>query len=66
MKGREFIRKLKKSGAVIVGKRGKGGHVLVEYKGKKTTVPFHGDADLGSGLLKNICAQLGLDPRDVL
>jgi predicted RNA binding protein YcfA (HicA-like mRNA interferase family) len=45
MKGREFIRRLRRAGAIVIP--GKGGHILVEYQGKRTTVPFHGNLDLG-------------------
>lgn len=66
MKGRQFIRKLRQAGVLIVEGRGKGGHQFAIYQGKRTTVPFHGDDDLSPPFLKTICKQLGLDPRDVL
>ena len=66
MKGKQFIRKLRKAGVAIEERRGKGGHVLARYRGKQTTIPVHGDTDLGPIFLRQICRQLGLDPKDVL
>ena len=66
MKGRQFIRKLRKSGVLIETKRGKGGHVRATYKGRSTVVPTHGDTDLAPEFLRRICRQLGLDWRKVL
>ena len=66
MKGREFIKRLKRSGVEIVEHRGKGGHVWAVYQGRKTTIPFHGSADVDPNFLKLLCKQLGLDPEDVL
>ncbi len=36
----------------------------MEYQGRVTTVPFHGDLDLDPAFLKEICQQLGLHPMD--
>ncbi len=66
MKGKQFIRRLRRAGAEIDTKRGKGGHYLVTYRGRQTTVPIHGDTDLGPHFLKRICKRLGLDPSKVL
>lgn len=66
MKGREFIKRLRRAGVVIIEDRGKGGHVLAVNGDKQTTVPFHGDADLGHIFMKKIIKQLGLDPQEVL
>jgi predicted RNA binding protein YcfA (HicA-like mRNA interferase family) len=66
MKGREFIRRLRRAGAIVIPHRGKGGHMLVEYQGKRTTVPFHGNLDLDPVFLKEICKQLGLDPQGIM
>jgi predicted RNA binding protein YcfA (HicA-like mRNA interferase family) len=65
MKGKEFVRRLKRCGVTIDAKRGKGGHVLATYHGKQTVVSVHGDADMPPYLLKKICRQLGLEPDDV-
>jgi predicted RNA binding protein YcfA (HicA-like mRNA interferase family) len=66
MKGREFIRRLKRLGVRIDTKRGKGGHALATFNDRQTVVSMHGDADMPPFLLKKICRQLGLDPDDVL
>lgn len=66
MKGREFIKRLRRAGVVIIEGRGKGGHVLALYGNRQATVPFHGDADLGHVFIKKIIKQLGLDPQEVL
>lgn len=66
MKAKQFLRKLKERGAEIIEGRGKGSHVLVKYKDKRTTVPFHKGKDLDRNFMREICRQLGLDPNDVL
>lgn len=66
MKARELIRKLKKHGVEIIKGRGKGGHQLARYHGKQTTIPVHGDADLGLQFAKMLCKQLGINPDDIL
>ncbi|QAZ69672.1 type II toxin-antitoxin system HicA family toxin [Solidesulfovibrio carbinolicus] len=63
MKGKEFIRRLKRNGVEIVEGRGKGGHVWASYNGKGTTVPFHGSTDVDPDFLKEICKQLGMNPQ---
>lgn len=66
MKGREFIRRLKRFGVEIIKGRGKGGHCLARYKGRQATIPVHGDIDIATPFLKEMCKQLGIDPGDVL
>jgi mRNA interferase HicA len=66
MKVKQFIQKLRKIGVEIIEGRGKGGHILAKYQGKQTTIPIHGDADMGSIFLKKICKQLGIKFEDVL
>jgi mRNA interferase HicA len=66
MKAREFLRRLRRTGAEIVAKRGKGSHVLVRYKGRSSTVPLHGGLDLDPDFLKEVCKQLGLEPKEIL
>jgi mRNA interferase HicA len=66
MKGRQLIRRLEAAGVEIVRSRGKGGHVIARYQGHQTTVPVHGDRDLGPNFIRDLCKQLGLDPRRVL
>lgn len=66
MKSREFLKRLKRHGAKIRSNRGKGGHVLVEFQNKQTTVPVHGDKDLSPEFLKKICGQIGLEYKEIL
>lgn len=66
VKGKQFVKKLKRAGCEVNEKRGKGGHVIVSHGERWTTVPIHGDADLGPDFLRKICKQLGLQPEDVL
>ena len=61
-----MIRNLRRAGVDVVKRRGKGGHWLVRFEGKQTTVPMHGDTDLGPEFIRTICKQLGLDPGEVL
>lgn len=65
MKVKQFIQRLRKMGVEIIEGRGKGGHVLAKYKGKQTTIPIHGDADMANFFLKKICKQLGLEFEDI-
>ena len=66
MQAREFLRCLRRAGAEIVAKRGKGSHVLVRYKGRSSTVSVHGGLDLDPDFLREVCKQLGLKPQEVL
>ncbi len=66
MKSAQLVRKLRKIGVEFVKGRGKGGHLLAKYQGKQTTVPIHGDTDLGPQFIKLICKQLGINPKDIL
>ena len=54
LKGREIITALKKAGFEEV-RRSAGSHVqLVHPDGRRVTVPDHGPADIGRGLLRKI------------
>jgi mRNA interferase HicA len=66
MKSKQLIRKLKKIGIEFTKGRGKGGHQLARYKGKQTTIPVHGDSDLGPNFIKIMCKQLGINPDKIL
>jgi predicted RNA binding protein YcfA (HicA-like mRNA interferase family) len=66
VKSKQFIARLRRAGVVIDKARGKGGHRWATYKGRSTTIPVHGDADMGPVFMKKICKQLGLDPKKVL
>ena len=65
MKVKQFIQKLRKIGVEVIEGRGKGGHVLAKYNSKQTTIPVHGDADIGNIFLKKICKQLGIKFEDI-
>ena len=70
MRGADFIRRVRRLGrrknvAVrIENKRGKGSHLTLYY-GKAHTVVKDRSKELGSGLFRAMCAQLGIDPRDL-
>jgi len=66
MKGRQFVKLLRHHGVETIEKRGKGGHVLAVFRGRKTTIPVHGDADFDPVFLQKICKQLGINPKDIL
>ena len=66
MKGRQLVRRLKAAGVEIIEARGKGGHVVARYRGHQTTVPSHGDRDIGPDFIRMLYKQLGLDPKRVL
>jgi mRNA interferase HicA len=57
MKSREFKRWLADQGATF--KAGKGSHLKVELKGKRSVLPMHGK-ELGKGLVEAIKKQLGI------
>ncbi|MBI4775872.1 MAG: type II toxin-antitoxin system HicA family toxin [Deltaproteobacteria bacterium] len=59
------MRRLKAAGVLVDASRGKGGHCLLRYNNKRTTLPCHGN-DLGNVLIKRICRQLGLDEKEIL
>jgi mRNA interferase HicA len=65
MKAKEFIKRLKRAGVEII-EGGKGSHVRLFYNNRKTTIPFHGSKDVDPVFLKEICKQLGLDPKEIL
>ncbi len=64
--GRQLIRRLKAAGVEVSDSRGKGGHVIVRYRNRQTTVPVHGRCDIGPDFIRDLCKQLGLDPKRVL
>jgi mRNA interferase HicA len=66
MKGKQFIKSLKRYGVEIIENPGKGGHCLAKYKGKQATVPVHGDTDFSPFFLKKICKQLDINPDDIV
>ena len=66
MKARQLIKRLKNQNVEIIRGRGKGGHYLAKYRGKQTTIPVHGDSDLGPNFIRMICKQLGINPDDII
>ena len=66
MKGRQLIRRLEAAGVEIIESRGKGGHIVARHAGRQTTIPTHGSRDIGPNFIREICKQLGLDPRKIL
>lgn len=65
VKGRQFLKKLRAHGVTTHAGRGKGGHVEVTYRGRKTFVKMHGATDLSNLYIKLVCRQLGIDPKDL-
>jgi predicted RNA binding protein YcfA (HicA-like mRNA interferase family) len=59
------MRRPGRAGVEVMPRRGKRGHVRVRYGGRSSVVPMHSDEDIGANLLRDICKQLGLDPKRV-
>ncbi|MGH7089792.1 MAG: type II toxin-antitoxin system HicA family toxin [Stellaceae bacterium] len=59
MTSRELLRKLRRLGATVDPKRGKGGHVMVAHRGRTSVVPT-GSGEIRSGTLFKILHDLGL------
>lgn len=66
MKGKQLVQRLRRLGVEIIPDRGKGGHSLALYQGRRSTIAVHGDRDLSPQFIKTICKQLGLDSKDIL
>jgi mRNA interferase HicA len=66
IKTREFIRKLKQIGVQNIPARGKGSHQRLEFKGRQSVIPVHGNKDLDPVFIKTICKQLGINPKEFL
>ncbi len=66
MKGKQFVRRLRKLGVEIDATRGKGAHCLAAWQGKRATIMVHGDRDLSPAYIKLVCKQLGIDPKEIL
>lgn len=60
MNSNQFKRWLKKQGCTFDESLGKGGHIAVYFKSKKTILPMHGKKELKKGLIEAIKKQLGL------
>lgn len=70
MTGAEFIRKLRRLGrrtgveVTFETHKGKGSHGTVHYGSRRTTVKDR-KAEIGRGLLRAMCRDLGVDPKDL-
>lgn len=69
LKGSEFLRKVKrlakqKGLPVRLTTRGKGSHQTLYVADRKTTIP-NLKRELPPGTLRGMCAQLGIDPREL-
>lgn len=65
MNASELKRYLKSRGCTFETHRGGSGHVTVSFKGRRSQIPMHGSGkELGTGLVKAIMKQLGLDEND--
>lgn len=58
MNSRQMKKWLEKQGATF--EAGKGSHIKVFLNGRQSTLPMHGTAELGKGLVAAIKRQLGL------
>ena len=70
MRGSEFLRKLRRYARQrgleieIVSGHGKGSHVRV-YLGTAFATLKDRNKEVGPGLLRDMCRQLGVDPKDL-
>jgi mRNA interferase HicA len=65
MKSSEFKRYLTKHGCTFENHRGGSGHLTVIRGDRKSQLPMHGSGkELGTGLMRKICKDLGIEsPR---
>lgn len=64
MTSSELLRLLRRAGADVVTDRGKGGHVMVTFRGRRAFVPT-GSGEVKRGTLLGILRQLGLRLHDL-
>jgi antitoxin HicB len=64
MTSRELLRKLRRLGATVDPKRGKGGHITVWLGSRFAMVPT-GSGEIPTGTTRAILRQLGLRPEDL-
>lgn len=70
MKGGEFLKKPKKLGknkgiaVEFAAERGKGSHGTVYFGNRKATLKDR-KQEIGKGLLRKMCEQLGIDPNEL-
>ena len=62
---KELLRTLQKHGFRATGQSGSHLHIDHPKTGHCSTIPMHTGKIIGPGLLKAICRQLGIDPRDL-
>jgi mRNA interferase HicA len=62
---RELKKSLSRQGCVFEGKRGGSGHLIVinPANGRRSVLPMHSRRELGTGLVRAIKKQLGLEDR---
>jgi mRNA interferase HicA len=61
MNAKKLKKQLARLGRTFETHRGGSGHLTVKYRDKKSQLPMHGSKDLGTGLVKAIYKQLGLN-----
>jgi predicted RNA binding protein YcfA (HicA-like mRNA interferase family) len=59
MRARKLFRKLRRAGCIIEPR--KGGHHLVTREERRIIVPYHGNKEIGKGLLEKIQKTLDVD-----
>lgn len=70
MTGDEFYRKIRRLGqrngtsVELIGRHGKGSHGRLYYGGAFTTLKDR-KKEIGSGLLRKMCRDLGVDPEEL-
>jgi len=62
----EFIRRLKKCGVGITPNPSGSSHYLARFQERKVPIPVHENKDFDRGFLRNICRELGIDPREIV
>jgi mRNA interferase HicA len=65
MNARELMKWLARQGCIFEGKRRGSGHLIVTNpkNGKRSELPMHSRRELGTGLVRTIKKQLGLEDR---
>ena len=70
MNGRQFIARVRRLGRArgvdirLDTKAGKGSHIALYYGRRRATIKDR-KAEIGAGLLRAMCEQLGIDPKDL-
>lgn len=64
MKANDLLRLLARHGVTVIKGRGKGGHVIVRFNGKQSTVST-GSGEIPRLHVQTILKQLGIDPDDL-